>query len=160
MSKQNPVARMRERVLADLEQRKKRMIPDDLVEEAEAETHPLHNDFEWDNTIAGHQFRLEQARAIIRSVRITTVYEDQIIIVPKYVSDPRPEREDPSAYVRLHALKRRSEDAKRVMMDEIARIEGAITRARAVSSVLGLRDDLDAIVAALAEVRRKMDDAA
>lgn len=32
--------------------------------------HPLHDRFEWDDTIAGERFREHQARELIRSVRI------------------------------------------------------------------------------------------
>lgn len=41
-----------------------------LVEVAAATTHPLHRYFEWNDEIAGHHFRLEQAGRLIRSFRI------------------------------------------------------------------------------------------
>ena len=45
-----------------------------MVEEAADERHPLHSRFEWDDLVAGHAWRLEQARSLIQSVRIT--YKD------------------------------------------------------------------------------------
>ena len=42
--------------------------PDALVQAAEPEDHPLHDRFEWDNVKAGHEFRVIQARNIIRGV--------------------------------------------------------------------------------------------
>lgn len=47
--------------------------PEPIVEAATPEDHPLHSRFEWDNSIAGHQYRLEQARMLIRQVRIEFV---------------------------------------------------------------------------------------
>lgn len=38
---------------------------EDVVEEAKAETSPLHNRFEWDDSEAGKQWRYWQARAMI-----------------------------------------------------------------------------------------------
>lgn len=45
-----------------------------VVEEASSPEHPLHTRFEWDDRIAGPQYRREQARRLIRSCRI--VYAD------------------------------------------------------------------------------------
>jgi len=41
---------------------------EDVVEAAEESSSPLHNSFEWDDTAAAEQWRLQQARQIIRSV--------------------------------------------------------------------------------------------
>lgn len=37
-----------------------------VVEEAANPDHPLHNQFEWDDAEAGYQYRLEQARSLLR----------------------------------------------------------------------------------------------
>jgi len=42
--------------------------PHHIVKEAESEKSPIHNAFEWDNTVAGHSWRLQQARLLIRAV--------------------------------------------------------------------------------------------
>ena len=44
--------------------------PEDVVEIASPEDHPLHNRFEWDDTIAGREYRLWQARELILSVKV------------------------------------------------------------------------------------------
>lgn len=43
-----------------------RVPPEAVVEFARDENTALHNEFEWDDDEAAHQFRLEQARRIIR----------------------------------------------------------------------------------------------
>lgn len=47
------------------------LTPDAIVDEASDPNHPLHSRFEWDNEAAAHQHRLEQARGLIRLVRVT-----------------------------------------------------------------------------------------
>lgn len=49
-----------------------RDTPEDIVEAATPVTSPLHGYFEWDNDIAGHQYRLDQARRLIARVKVTT----------------------------------------------------------------------------------------
>lgn len=44
-----------------------------LVRDAKSKKHPLHDKFEWDNTIAGHKYRLQQGRNIIS---VTVIDED------------------------------------------------------------------------------------
>lgn len=43
-----------------------------VVNEAQAPEHPLHHRFEWDDRVAGHKYRVQQAEQMIRSVKIET----------------------------------------------------------------------------------------
>ena len=45
-----------------------RLHPEDVVIEAEDESSALHDNFEWDDEVAGHEYRIEQARHLIRVV--------------------------------------------------------------------------------------------
>jgi hypothetical protein len=54
--------------LHQLERRYGALSPAIVVEEASAETSPLHRYFEWDNTVAAAKFREEQARGLLRAV--------------------------------------------------------------------------------------------
>ena len=47
------------------------LTPELVVEVAKDSWHPLHDRFEWDDTIAAEKFRLVQAARVIRSVRVT-----------------------------------------------------------------------------------------
>lgn len=44
------------------------LTPRLVVDEARPKDHPLHSHFEWDNNIAGEQYRIVQAREMIQSV--------------------------------------------------------------------------------------------
>ena len=53
-----------------------RLEPTEVVTLAADPEHPLHPMFEWDDTEAARRYRLGQARAMIRSVRINVVTAD------------------------------------------------------------------------------------
>lgn len=50
--------------------------PQDVVAAARAKTHPLHAHFEWNDKAAADAYRIDQARALIRIVRVD-VEEDK-----------------------------------------------------------------------------------
>ena len=57
--------------------------PSTVVEEARAESSPLHGDFEWEDGKAAHQHRLHQARTLIRvHFLITDKGRETIVHVP------------------------------------------------------------------------------
>ncbi|MGW5518473.1 hypothetical protein [Nocardia africana] len=45
--------------------------PEDVVDAARDESHPLHHRFEWDDSVAGEAYRRIQASDLIRSVKVT-----------------------------------------------------------------------------------------
>lgn len=47
------------------------LTPEVVVEAAKPRTHPLHCRFEWNDKVAGHEYRKVQAAELIRSVRVT-----------------------------------------------------------------------------------------
>ena len=63
----------------------KLLVAEDVVEKAAHPDHPLHSFFEWDDTEAAHQWRISQARALIRKI-VVSGPDDGGQIVPKYVS--------------------------------------------------------------------------
>lgn len=44
------------------------LTPENLVNEARAETSPLHSAFEWNDTVAAEKYRCEQARLMIANI--------------------------------------------------------------------------------------------
>lgn len=60
--------------------------PDDVVRAARRENHPLHRFFTWDNDQAAHQYRLFQARTLIRSVRLSVPDGSLTPPAPAYVA--------------------------------------------------------------------------
>jgi len=84
-----------EAVLEELYKRRGELRPVDLVEEATDPDHALHDRFEWDDRRAAHEYRLDQAAQLIRSVRVRFIVGDEEVRVNRYhagrdtgVSDP------------------------------------------------------------------------
>ena len=55
----------------------RRLTPAAVVDTARPAEHPLHDRFEWDDAVAGEAYRLDQARRLIRSVRVTFKEADE-----------------------------------------------------------------------------------
>lgn len=53
------------------------LTPGDVVDDARNPNSPLHSFFEWDDSEAAEQFRLSQARGLIRAVVAVYVSEDK-----------------------------------------------------------------------------------
>lgn len=51
--------------------------PKAVVEAARAKKHPLHQHFEWDDTLAAEAYRIDQARNLIRIVRVEDVNTEE-----------------------------------------------------------------------------------
>lgn len=64
------------------------LTPNTIVEQAAPEGAPLHPAFEWDNSVAAHEFRLHQARHLVRAV---VVYDQE-----------QPQAEPKSVYVHIN----------------------------------------------------------
>jgi hypothetical protein len=60
-------------------QRHGRLAPEDVVEDARPVGSTLHAHFEWDDSVGGEKYRLVQARALIRSVKVTTFSADETV---------------------------------------------------------------------------------
>lgn len=46
------------------------LTPSLVLTQARSEAHPLHQFFEWDNSVAGEKFRLAQAQRLITTVKV------------------------------------------------------------------------------------------
>lgn len=81
--------------------------PQSVVDASRSEDAPLHNLFEWDDSVAAEKYRVTQARFIIRNI---TVCEDAKPTVRQFVHAVQP------GYVTIHtALK--SEEMKAALLD-------------------------------------------
>lgn len=116
--------------------------PEDIVLEATDPMHPLHDRFEWDDAKAAHEHRIEQARALIRSVRVDVKIETKTVNAVYYVRDPRlPQTE--AGYVSLPRIRSEKELATAALREEFKRILALLERARDLSIVLGQEEELE-----------------
>lgn len=141
--------------LADLETNG-RLTPEAVVEDARDEHSPLHDFFEWDDSEASHQYRLWQARTVIKSVNLVTVTSDKITIkAPFYVRDPSALHKE-QGYVSVLELKKDPIQARESLRLEFGRAESALVRAQNVASALGLEDEIAHMIARLVAIRESI----
>lgn len=68
------------------------LTPEDVLEDAKHDNSPLHSFFEWSDTEAAHQYRLQQARGLIRAVVAVYVSDERPAVRQKaYVHIPEPD---------------------------------------------------------------------
>jgi len=115
-----------------LEDSKGRITPKQVLETAKDKKSPLHSYFEWDDTEAAYKWRIEQARELIRRVKIEIVIEEKTIRSVAYVHDPRLEI-GKSGYVQV--LKMRGKTAIDMIRAELHAIIGDWERVEALVQV-------------------------
>ena len=66
-----------------------RLNPEDVVEAARNPNSSLHAYFTWDDTEAAASFRLQEARALIKRVKVNVVRtDDSVVRVPSFIRSP------------------------------------------------------------------------
>jgi len=63
------------------------LTPASVVDAARSEESPLHQYFEWDDSIAAEAYRQDQARELIRRIRVRVSIQMTTLVVPRYVHD-------------------------------------------------------------------------
>ncbi len=133
------------------EQHHGRLTPEAVVNEARDPASDLHNCFEWDDATAADQHRLNQARELIRGVKVTVVTTTVSFPIPGWVQDP-----DKSArqqgYVATPTLRTDRERAERALDSELNAVSAAANRARQIALGLDLQDRIDQQILAAAGV--------
>ena len=138
-------------ILNAIEQQYGVVSPDAVVSEAAREDHEWHDRFTWDDSEAAHQYRLEQARTVIRSVRLEIEYKTITIMPPAYVRDPKC-AEDQQGYVGLLRLRRAKSQREKLLQREVGRAVGNLRRALHIALALNESGTASKIEAALVEL--------
>ena len=74
--------------------------PASVLDEARDEASPLHTHFEWDDSEAAEQYRLVQARGLIRRYKVTVeVKPDTFVKVRQFSSVPAADPDEGTDYV-------------------------------------------------------------
>lgn len=120
--------------------------PETVVESARPASSPLHSRFEWDNTVAGQQYRIWQARQLIRvSVEII------------------PSMEKPTdVFVSLSTDREKESGGYRIMVDVLTdkqmrqqMLSDALTELEIFREKYSRLKELAAVFAAIKKVRKK-----
>lgn len=119
-----------------------RLTPDLVLEAASDPDSPLHSYFTWDDAEAAHKRRLDEARTLIRAVKVEVKTKFFTLHAPAFVRDPRVPAEQ-QGYTSLGRLKSDEDMAREAVVSEFARAAAALNRARSVATALDLVEAID-----------------
>lgn len=119
------------------------LTPDIVVDAARASESPLHSRFTWDDTEAATKHRQNEARALIRSVKVEFRTEHFTINAPAFVRDPGAGKSQ--GYTSVGRLRTDQESAREAVVAEFSRASAALARAKAVAIALDLGDQISEI---------------
>lgn len=118
------------------------LTPDAVIADAKDPDSPLHDQFEWDTDKAAYKYWLDQARALITSVKVVQKIEQQKISTVYYVRDPRVDA-DEQGYVSLTTLKSDEDLARDAIHAEFMRARAVMERAHSLAAVLNLTEEVE-----------------
>lgn len=135
-------------------ERSGKLTAHDVVRAARNPESPLHSCFEWDDSKAAEQWRLEQARSLIRSVEVRiTVQDGGTVSVPVYVRDPARDTEE-QGYTALESIKGDPDAARAMLYVEMTRVEGLLSRAEGIAAACGLGPQVERLAKRTKALRR------
>jgi len=135
------------------------LTPTAIVAEAANPSSVLHGEFTWDDQEAAAERRLDQARSLIRSVKIKFTVESRVITAPLYVRDPNAEPAS-QGYTTLPRLLTDAEAARKAVVREFVMAEAAMERAKAIAAVLTESDTVDALLLGVRAFRERIESGA
>lgn len=130
------------RAIAD--RNKGTLTPDLVIEAARSEDSPLHGCFTWDVKRAAMEHWRDQARHLIRSVKVEVTTTHFSLRAPAFVRDPSAAG-DTQSYTSLGRLQTDQEMARDAVVAEFSRAAAALARAKVLALVLGLEGEIDEV---------------
>lgn len=123
------------------------LTPEVVVEAARDPRSPLHTQFQWDDGLAGEAYRLQQARALIKRVRVDVVRADQTVIhAPVFVRAP----DGGEGYALTQSVAVSAPDRRQVVLMALAQVR-SILRNLAAQEVDEIIQQIDRLAAQLRE---------
>lgn len=117
------------------------LTPDAVVEDARDESSPLHEQFTWDDTEAAKQWRLEQARTLIRSVKIEIKADEKTVSTVRYVRSPEASGKQ-QGYADVTRLRTREDLAREALRRELAAAKALFDRCESLAEVFQLQEEV------------------
>ena len=125
------------------------LYPRDVVESARSEASPLHDSFEWNDAVAGENWRMEQARKLIRVA--VTMIDGTTEPVRAFVS-LTPNRADAGGYMEMERVLSQKRLREQMLRD-------ATTELRLFTAKFKAIQELSKVNAAASEFLAEQEDA-
>lgn len=136
--------------LIALENDRGQLTPELVVDAARDPASPLHKSFEWNDERAAASYRIETARALIRSVEVEITVRRRVVLTTRYVRDVALPTRD-AGYRSLPSVQENGL-GEATMQATISRVLDVIGKARIQAQALDREDEfVGAIRAALAQ---------
>lgn len=121
-----------------------KLTPEIVVRAAQDPDSPLHGYFTWDIAEAAAERWLDQARQLIRSVKVEVKTTHFTVNAPAYVRDPEAPAKT-QGYVSLSRLRTDDDIAREAIIAEFARASAALSRAQNIAHALDMSEEIDAV---------------
>lgn len=138
--------------IAALENNDGQISPVQIVNAARDPSSVLHDEFEWNDSLAAANFRLDQARALLRRVEVHIIVHRREIAVPVYVRDPAM-ISGVQGYRSIVKIKTESDMAQEAVEREVAAVLSRLARLKNVAEALGLAGAVDELIDRVFELR-------
>jgi hypothetical protein len=135
------------------------LTADAVVADARKEDSPLHAYFNWDVEQAAYQHWLDQARALITSVRVEMKSEGVTVRSVCYVRDPRAPS-DQQGYISVERLRAHKDLARDALVSEFGRVADMLRRARELAAALDVKEEVEALLTNVVGLRQRVMDPA
>jgi len=133
-----------------------RLTPDDVLTDAADPDSPAHAYFTWDDTKAGHAYRLDEARTLITSVRVVFRTETTTVTSVAYVRDPSAGASE-QGYISISRLRSNTDAARDALVSEFSRVADMLRRARELAVVLGATEDVETLLQSVVGLKRRFE---
>jgi hypothetical protein len=131
-----------------------RLTPAIVIADAKNASSPLHKHFTWDIKRAAWKCWVEQARELIRSVRVEVHTQTHVIMAPRYVHSPRSGKGP--GYGEAAVMRSSRDVAVEAFQYEIERAVGTLERACEVAGALGLEAERQHLTPLIADLRQML----
>jgi len=119
------------------------LTPAAVVAAAKDKDSPLHDYFEWSGPKAAHAWRIEQARTLIRSIRVVITTHKTTVSTVCYIRDPDLGPRE-QGYVTVASLVGDKERSGEALIVEFSRAAGALRRAKELAVAFEMEDEIEA----------------
>jgi len=133
------------------------LTPSSVVEEAKKKSSPLHDLFEWNVKKAAETHWLHRAREIIGAVEVIVTTTEATVRAPMYVRDPEAKGE---GYRSVTALRGDPVNARESLIFTLTVAAGHLRRAYDLAQPLGFTAEVDALLAQITGMQRRLSTAA
>lgn len=127
-----------------------------VLAEAKKEASPLHAwpGFTWDRDKAALKRNLDEARTLMKGVRVIASTRTFQVQAPFFIKNPSTK----SGYITLPKAKSDEDMAREIVIAEFARVSAALGRAKAVAAALNLTEKIEELDGILSQAYQSLQD--